>query len=185
MATGKRRSTSQLVRDRRRIADLYLQGWLQVDIADELHIDQSTVSRDLKAIQAAWVRSTLIDFDAAKAREVAKVDRLEREYWQAWQESKKEKVSTSTETAQLKDGKRNKAQIRREERNGDPRYLLGVQWCIDKRCKILGLDAPKAVDVRITEGEVNDAIEHELARLARAQETATTPPAGADTDAAD
>jgi len=147
MKTGKRRSSSQLVRDRRSIADYYLQGWLQVDIADELGIDQSTVSRDLKAIQATWLKSTLIDFSKVKAREIAKIDRLEREYWQAWQESKEEKVTTATEETASKDGKRGKAQIRREERSGDPRYLAGVQWCIEKRCKILGLDARQVLDV--------------------------------------
>ena len=30
---------------------------------------------------------------------------------------------------------------------GDPRFLAGVQWCIDKRCKIMGLDAPQLVEV--------------------------------------
>lgn len=30
---------------------------------------------------------------------------------------------------------------------GDPRYLAGVQWCIEIRCKLLGIEAPKRVDV--------------------------------------
>ena len=25
---------------------------------------------------------------------------------------------------------------------GDPRFLAGVQWCIERRCKIIGIDAP-------------------------------------------
>ena len=29
------------------------------------------------------------------------------------------------------------------ERDGDPRYLTGVMTCINKRCQLLGLDAPK------------------------------------------
>lgn len=152
MMSGKRRSASQLARDRRRIADLYLKGWLQADIAEELDIDQSTVSRDIQAIHSVWAESTLIDFDEAKQREIAKVDHLEREYWQAWEASKQEKMSTATETATTKDGKRDKAQIKREERNGDPRYLSGVQWCIEKRCKILGIDAPSALELSGRDG---------------------------------
>ena len=29
-----------------------------------------------------------------------------------------------------------------KDRFGDPRYLDKIAWCIDKRCKILGLDEP-------------------------------------------
>ncbi len=41
-----------------------------------------------------------------------------------------------------KDGDRIKFAKRSEQRNGNPAYLSGVQWCIDRRCKLLGLDAP-------------------------------------------
>jgi predicted transcriptional regulator len=143
MATGKRRSNGQLARDRRRIADLYLQGWIQADIAKEVGIDQSTVSRDLQHLYGEWQQSALVDIDKAKAEELAKVDRLEREYWQAWehscedaetirQEGKKEGVDKIIKTA--------KGQA------GDPRFLQGVQWCINKRCEIMGIDAPKKVE---------------------------------------
>jgi len=30
---------------------------------------------------------------------------------------------------------------------GDPRFLTGVQWCIERRCKILGIDAVIAGEV--------------------------------------
>jgi hypothetical protein len=36
-----------------------------------------------------------------------------------------------------------KAAMRKEERDGNPEFLKGVQWCINKRCEILGFDAPK------------------------------------------
>ncbi len=32
-----------------------------------------------------------------------------------------------------------------EERLGDPRYLLGVDRCIERRCRILGLEAPMKI----------------------------------------
>jgi hypothetical protein len=34
---------------------------------------------------------------------------------------------------------------RREGQVGDPRYLDGVLKCIDRRCAILGIDAPKKI----------------------------------------
>lgn len=29
-----------------------------------------------------------------------------------------------------------------EQCNGNPAYLFSIQWCLDRRCKLLGLDAP-------------------------------------------
>ena len=144
--SGRRRSSAELARDRRRIADLYLAGQIQADIAEEIGVDQSTVSRDLKALQVEWLASSLIDFDEAKAKELAKIDRLEREYWDAWEESKRDKETSITEKI-ASEKPRDKAQIRREGQVGNPSFLAGVQWCIERRCKILGLDAPKGLDL--------------------------------------
>ena len=155
MSTGKRRSIGQLIRDRRRISDLYHQGWLQVDIADELEISPSTVSRDIKHLQKEWIESTLIDFDAAKAKELAKVDRLEREYWIAWVHSCEDAETIRQE------GKKTEAGIQPDKivktakgQAGDSRFLAGVQWCINKRCEILGLDAAIKQEFK-HEGSVN------------------------------
>jgi len=69
------RTKSQLARDRRKVADLYLKGVIQVDIAEKLSISQTTVSRDLKYLQKEWQSSALVDIDERKAEELAKVDR--------------------------------------------------------------------------------------------------------------
>jgi hypothetical protein len=124
------------------MADLYLQGWLQADIAGELRIDQSTVSRDLKALQSEWLSSALMDFNEAKAQEIAKIDRLEREYWQAWARSCEDAEQTTQEGTPVKVDKVKKTS---KGQAGDPRFLQGVQWCIERRCKILGVDAPTEV----------------------------------------
>ena len=52
-----------------------------------------------------------------------------------------------TTTGQSTDprGERVHAAIRKAEQTGDPRYLAGVQWCVEQRCKILGLNAPQKV----------------------------------------
>jgi hypothetical protein len=111
----------EIDRRRARVAALYLQGRYQWDIAAELEVDPSTVSRDLKAIRAAWKASAVRDFDEAKGRELDRIDLLERTYWQAWLDSREEHQTTT------------------------PAFLAGVQWCIDRRCKLLGLDAPTKV----------------------------------------
>lgn len=155
----RRRSRAEIERDRRRIADLYLQGWLQADIAKEIGVAQSTVSRDLVALHGEWKKSALLDFNEAKAQQLAKIDRLEREYWEAWQRScrTEETVTQRTkgEVERREDEKTGKfvdtrpAELTKAQRDrtGDPRFLQGVQWCIDRRCKILGVDAPQKLEL--------------------------------------
>ena len=166
----RRRASAQIARDRRQIADMYLAGWIQADIGDKLSLSQSTISRDIKALQEGWLESALVDFDAAKAEELAKVDRLEREYWAAWEASREDKKVQTTEKVES-DKPRSKAQIRKEGQVGNPSFLGGVQWCIERRCKILGMDAAVKMDVshKWSEDELDAAIATELARLAGRQ----------------
>jgi len=150
---SKRRDAAQLARDRRRIAEMYLHGVLQADIADELHIDQSTVSRDLKALQDEWRASSLIDIDEAKARELARIDELERTYWDGWRRSKEDaEIERKRVTEGGKDGRKYEAGTETKGQVGDPRFLQGVQWCIERRCKVIGIDAPTKQEIRVPDG---------------------------------
>ena len=138
-----RRTVAQREKDLERTAELYLRGVYQSDIAAELGVTQGTVSNDLKALYKRWQESALIDINEAKSRELARIDELERTYWAEWEASKGERVSTATERTNAGDSQRSKATVRKEQRLGDSSYLTGVQWCITRRCAILGIDAPK------------------------------------------
>lgn len=142
------------------MADLYLKGWLQVDIAAELQINQSTVSRDLRALHKQWLKEALVDYDKAKAKELAKIDRLEREYWVAWVRSCEdaEMVKEKTQNILQRQGESGELVAleypdgttkTRKGQAGDPRFLQGVQWCIERRCKILGVDAPEQMHMDV------------------------------------
>jgi DNA-directed RNA polymerase specialized sigma24 family protein len=65
----------ELLRRRQAIADLYVQGFSQMAIAERLGISQATVSADLKQIRREWRESAIRDFDHAQDRELAKIDR--------------------------------------------------------------------------------------------------------------
>ena len=147
----RRRNRAEIERDRRRIADLYLQGWLQADIAKDIGVAQSTVSRDLVALHGEWKKSALLDFNEAKAQQLAKIDRLEREYWEAWARSCEDAETVRQEGGtKSKDGKLlppDKVVRTSKGQAGDPRFLQGVQWCIDRRIKILGVDSAQKLDI--------------------------------------
>jgi transcriptional regulator with XRE-family HTH domain len=132
---------------RKGVATLYLEGWRQTDLAERFGVDQSTISRDLAAIRQEWLDSAVVDFNEAKARELARIDKLEREYWEQYEASKEPLESTVKEQTGVGDDKRVKAQKRETSRTGDPRYLAGIQWCIEQRLKIYGVYAAVKTDV--------------------------------------
>lgn len=131
----KRRTKTQLERDRRRISDMYLRGMLQSEIAAELGLSQATISTDLKALQGEWLQSALLDFNEIKARELARIDKLEREYWTAWERSLEDAETIREENGAggIKDVRITKGQ------SGNPTFLSGIQWCIEQRLKIFGI----------------------------------------------
>lgn len=143
----RHRTNTQIAERRQQIATRYLRGETQAGIAADLGIDQATVSRDLVAVRAAWLASSVRDFDTAVAQELAKIDEIESEYWQAWERSKMPKEATLTEKVEGKDS-RSRARVQREHRDGNPAYLDGVLKCIERRCKLLGLDAPERFVIR-------------------------------------
>jgi hypothetical protein len=152
MAATKR-NKHQRENDLHRISELYLQGLQQAEIAEQLGVCRQQVTYDLRILQHRWQQSALVNFNEKKALELARIDLLERTYWQAWQESRKPRETTTSTTEKTNDGAsaahakapplRLKAAMRKEARDGNPAFLEGVQWCINKRCAILGLDAPK------------------------------------------
>jgi transcriptional regulator with XRE-family HTH domain len=133
------RVDTEVLARREDVARRYLQGQTQSEIAGVFGVSQAQISKDLAAIRAAWLASAVRDFDAAKAQELAKIDTVEREYWLAWERSKKDKETEYSEDSSkgFKSGKR------REGQAGNPAFLAGVLTCIERRCAILGLDAPK------------------------------------------
>ena len=157
MAAPKR-NPAQRDKDRATVTELYLQGKTQASIAELLGVSQSQISQDLKAIRRVWVKEAVRDFDELKSRELAKIDRLELEYWEAWKRSQEDaEVETEKAIGDKEKPTRVEKSKRKEGQAGDPRFLQGVQWCIEQRCKILGLNAPtKTQNLEIDYSELSD-----------------------------
>jgi hypothetical protein len=127
---------------RERVAESYLRGRRQYEIAEAEGVVDSVITKDLQAIRKKWRESSVRDFDEHVSRELDKIDLLEREHWEAWERSKKEKTVSRTSK---KTGKNpaDEASIEKQQRDGNPAFLEGVLKCIERRCKLLGLDAPE------------------------------------------
>lgn len=132
------------------IAERYLRGQSQRQIAKALEISQTTVFKDLQAVRKAWKDSMIRDFDEAKARELEKIDLVEREAWAAWERSQKVGVKKTK-------GVNSKGVVDETTRTGqygDATFLGVALNCIKRRCDLLGLDAP--VKVTETDSDGND-----------------------------
>jgi len=131
--------TKEVINQRRqRVAELYLCGKGQYEIGQLLGVTQQQISLDLQKIQQQWLASSVRDFDAVKAQEIAKLDHIEREALEAWAQSRKVREVTITKRITGKDP-RDEASIRREQSAGDPRFLQVAQRCVEQRCDLLGL----------------------------------------------
>lgn len=128
---------------REKVAGMYRRGMLQSHIAKELGINQSNVSRDLKQIRSEWLDSRVRDFDAAKEIELQKIDEVERQSWAAWERSVGVVERRTTRKKDAGERSETEATVVKTYQAGDPRYLKNVLDCIERRCKILGLDAPE------------------------------------------
>jgi transcriptional regulator with XRE-family HTH domain len=159
------RHDTEVLSRRAEVARRYLQGEMQEQIAQSFGVTQGQISQDLKAIRAAWLASAVRDFDALKAQELAKIDAVEREYWLAWERSKKDKEISVQEGGEVDPQTRKprikKVVMRRESQAGNPAFLAGVLTCIERRCSILGLDAPKRFVIRW-----DDLTDEQIDRLA-------------------
>lgn len=165
MAAPKR-TQFEIARDHADIAGMYLRGMNQWEIAKALASDperkyelsRQSISRDLKLIKSRWVQMSVASIAELKARELAKLDELERESWRAWERSTQERKKTRTgrkvtgglqavadqrTAGPSKQAQADTVDVWREEQQGDPRFLTTVMDCIDRRCKLLGLDAPQ------------------------------------------
>lgn len=196
------RTEAERARDLEEISQLYLRGRSKQEIADELvrrhHYERMSVEMikvELQTLRKMWVQSALINYDEAKAREIAHIDELESAAWDAWNKSwGKDVIKTQegiedrwgspkenpvkSEEEEEKESKRTYYRKRgletTKERFGDPRYLDQIKWCIEQRCKILGLHEPLRMAITWQEEATKFGIKSEDAQAMYKQMVSVT-----------
>lgn len=153
---GEKRTKAQRLADREKIAGLLLKSWTAPMIARELKLSEATVNREKRILVDEWKKAAADDIDAVKAKELQKLDDLEREARAEWERSKlayQKKVVEDLIGRGGETGRAKKAKIETIEQLGDPRYLTIIQGCMDRRAKILGTDAPTKVAPTTPDGK--------------------------------
>ncbi len=153
MAAPKRTDKNRL-KDLAMIAQLYLQGITIAEItrrvseANKYSLSTRMIDHDLAEIRKQWLESSVRNFDEARAQELAKLDEVERHAWAAWDRSCGEHHSSRTKAVkEAGEPVKNEAVLMKRDEYGDPRFLAIVKQCIDKRCALLGLDAPDVLEI--------------------------------------
>jgi len=160
----RKRTSLEKAFDSARLADMYLKGRSQREMIDTLSISRNTVQKALKELQQTWQSQALFDFNAAKAMQLAKVDHLEKVAWEGYHLSQQGKTSTT----EMSTGRTSfTSETKSVSLAGDSKWLDKVQWCIDQRCKILGLHAPKAAIIHQTIEEKKSLDDMSTAALQR------------------
>jgi sigma54-dependent transcription regulator len=136
------------------ITELYTKGRSYREIAFEVNqrhgrkITYQTVSNEIKKLLKEWEKSRNDIIDHQKTVELAKIDRLEKTYWDGYEKSCQPVKKTSTKKKGSVKQVNDVEMVSNEEtRVGDPRFLDGIKWCIEQRCKIFGINAPQKFDV--------------------------------------
>ena len=156
------------------VAEMYLKGRSMREIGLQIGVSISQVKYDLDAVRKEWREARPAEYSALVDEQLAKIDRLEREAWDAWESSKGVQETTIVATeGTVGDGQQlpRKATIRREQAHGNPAHWENAFRCVDRRCKLLGLDAPtraehsgpggKPIEVRL----VHEMTDDELAAI--------------------
>jgi hypothetical protein len=153
MARKKFTPEALAVLDRRRnVMRRYLRGELQYEIARAYGLDPSTIHRDIAWVHRQWLAEAKVADGDRVARELGKIDEVERTAWAAWEQSRQVAETTRTRRVEQGSGNQTMAELTRQGKAGDPRFLEVILKCSERRCKILGVDKsppPAAVVVPI------------------------------------
>jgi hypothetical protein len=150
---GEKRSRVQQLADQTRIAELRLKGHTIPQIVAETKLSRATVMRAMRKATAAWAEARNEALDTIKARELARLDLLEREAFGQWERSKKQHQKKVAEQREGGENDTTVARVETTDQCGDPRYLNTILAIQERRARLLGLDAPHKVTATDVTGE--------------------------------
>ena len=157
----------------RQVAELYLRGWTIFEICNRLGLYAPRVGQILRKLIIEWKEQAILNIGEAKSVELQRLNLVERTAWENFRRS------------QI--GPKDEATGKYQEQEGNSIWLRVALDCIDRRCKILGLDEPEKIQAAVTVGEkfvAREAMERDVyAVLAKIPGTRFYVPPGAVIDA--
>lgn len=167
--SAPKRSKEQRNADMNRLAVLYVKRIPQSVMAEEMGVSQGQISQDIKKLLQKWESEQINQIDRYKHEELTRINSIEAEMWEQWELSKgkgnktifkstsgkikKKDPSLDTATNFIKNPEFWREEQTEESSSGNMEYMRGIMWCIEERCKIIGLHAPKKLANTNPEGD--------------------------------
>lgn len=143
-----KRTQGEIDSDRVFIAELYSKGKSQREITEKINesrhysLTRQSIALDIAAILEEWRLHAAADISLHHAEQLIKLNRVESEAWSAFERSRSEAWRMIEETRDCgEDGEKQLSRVQKEERDGDPRFMMIVVQCIQERSKLMGLYA--------------------------------------------
>ena len=116
----------------------YLRYEKPAEIADALGISLATVRADIRVVERGWVAQAEQDLTTVRARLLAELRELKREYRQGYEQSCRPREITVTSQTQgvVLVGQ---ASSRREPARPNPAFLAGIRRCTEVEARLYGL----------------------------------------------
>lgn len=108
---------TEVINRQRIVAERYLSGKYQSEIAAELGVSVMTISRDIREVQKLWQKEASMSVAEVVSRSIQEIKRLKQKHEEAYDKSTKNS-------------------------HGDPRFLDGILKCQEQILKIVGGYAP-------------------------------------------
>jgi hypothetical protein len=168
--TAPKRNEIQILNDRRRIADLLLQGLTHMEIRDVIEyetgisLSRRTITNDVAAIRKDWQEQQRQSVAAWVNQELARCDSTESDLWRSWRAScgdqEQETIEKVARYLKTQDGEEDDEYKLRVQRVtsiikksggvGDPRFMTLIINVQQERRRLLGLYAPARLGVDVT-----------------------------------
>ena len=155
----KTRSPAEREQHLSRVSDGIADGKTVRQQAEELDRTPSAISTDRRILRMRWAEQNAENITAEKFDQLEKLNRIEEEAWAAWDRSIGETVKQTRRITQ-QHGER--VQTVSEETStlaGDPRYLEQINKAVQRRCQILGLNAPAEAPIHATSVNIQAQID--------------------------
>lgn len=171
-STAPKRQEIQILNDRRRIAELLLQGYKHYEIRDIIEAEtgtsltRRTITNDVAAIRKDWAEQQRASITALVNQDIDRLDADEAVAWQAWRNSCGDEVQETVEKIakylKYEEGyepdedefalrvQRVTQIIKKSNGVGDPRFLNIIMDIQKERRKLLGLYAPSRLGIDVT-----------------------------------
>lgn len=130
------------------VQDMFIRGLTQEAIARHFKVTEAIISQDVAIVRDRLAGYGKADNPFMLGRELATLDAVRREAWQALEKSKEERRKVTTETLESARGGYTKEQVVREMRLAEAEYMRVILDTSKQICTLLGLEAPKRLSVR-------------------------------------